>query len=299
MLLKNLLENLAVNVDPFATCSVARGWRLRLPRRDWVVFHFILQGEGFLRLGTGEVHALRPNLLVVMPPSLPHSIECGTQVSHETGPSGQEKGPICELLAGPPEDVELLVACGRVEVTYGGGLGLFDRMREPLLLGFSGSPQMRRTFETLLEEYAQEGDGTAAMMNALMNQCLILVFRRLGELPESRLPWLSALDDPHLARVMDTILQSPEQPHSLESLAGLAYMSRSVFARRFHEAFDRTPMDYLRDVRLRKAARLLHQESLSVGDVARQVGFASRSHFSRTFRDQYGCSPVKFREGAV
>ena len=75
-------------------------------------------------------------------------------------------------------------------------------------------------------------------------------------------------------------------------------MSRSVFARRFHECFDRTPMDYLRDVRLRRAARLLHRADLSVNDVASKVGFASRSHFSRAFRDHFGCAPADFREAS-
>jgi AraC-like DNA-binding protein len=296
MLLERLFENLALAVDPFATCAVAGGWRLRLPRRDWVVFHFILEGEGTLRLGTGDTRALLPDSLGVIPPGLLHSIECGAEVLHERSAEDQVTDePICALVAGPPEEVELTVACGRVQVTYGGSLGLFDRLGEPLVLDFSDSPTMRATFEALVREYGGTGDGAKAMMTALMNQCLILVFRRLCDGEECKLPWLSALDDPGLARVLDAILARPEQPHSLESLAELGNMSRSVFARRFHDSFDRTPMEFVRDVRLRRGARLLHRHGLSVAEVASRVGFASRSHFSRAFSDQFGCSPVKFR----
>jgi AraC-like DNA-binding protein len=72
-------------------------------------------------------------------------------------------------------------------------------------------------------------------------------------------------------------------------------MSRSVFAKRFHEGFGQTPMDYVREVRMRSAAQLLAQPELSVDSIATRVGFASRSHFSKSFSEQFGCSPTAFR----
>jgi transcriptional regulator GlxA family with amidase domain len=133
------------------------------------------------------------------------------------------------------------------------------------------------------------------MMTALMNQCLIEVLRRVSEQTEGSLPWLSAVEDPRLSGVLDTILNQPEQAHTLESLAEAAHMSRSTFIRHFEQSFQRTPMDYLRDVRLRKAAQLLKRNGLSVDGIANKVGFASRSHFSRAFQAQFGCSPSDFR----
>jgi AraC-like DNA-binding protein len=107
---------------------------------------------------------------------------------------------------------------------------------------------------------------------------------------------LSALDDIRLARIIETILNHPEQHYTVESLASVAHMSRSTFARHFERCFGRTPMDYVRDVRLRNGAQLLRASGLSVDGVASKVGFASRSHFSRAFHDQFGCSPAEFRK---
>jgi AraC-like DNA-binding protein len=205
--------------------------------------------------------------------------------------------PLCEFVAGNLDEVSLTIACGRVQVTYGEGLGLFDRMEKALVLDFNDSPQMRATFEALVSEYHETGPASHAMMTALMNQCLILVLRRVSEEAQGSLPWLSALEDPQLAGVIDTMLQHPEQPHTVESLASIAHMSRSAFARRFAECFNRPPMDYLRDVRLRRAAQLLSRGDLSVDEIANKVGFSSRSHFSRTFGDHFGASPLAFREG--
>ncbi len=296
MLLEKLFDNLALTVDPFATCRLADGWRLRLPCRDWVTLHYTLFGDGELKLGSGELLPMFSNSLAVMPPNLTHSVQCGT-VAHETGIEGQgdPDAPICELVAGSLDHLALTVACGRIQVSYAGGMGLFDHLKEAIILDFSDSPQMRHIFETLIEEYQRSGPACAAMMTALMNQCLIEVLRRAEEQAGGSLPWLSALDDPRLSEVIETILDHPEQSYTLESLASIAAMSRSTFARHFEQCFARTPMDYLRDVRLRRAAQLLQVGGSSVDGIAGKVGYASRSHFSHAFSEQFGCSPMEFR----
>ena len=161
------------------TCRLADGWRLRLPCPDWVTLHYILQGDGDLRLGSGKLLALPSNSLVVMPPGFVHAIQCGS-VCHETGVEGQgdPEAALCELVAGPLDQLRLTVACGRIQVTYAGGPGLFDNLKEAIVLDFSDSQRMRGIFEALISEYRRSGPASAAMMTALMNQCLIQVLAR-------------------------------------------------------------------------------------------------------------------------
>ncbi len=297
MLLEKVFDNLAMTVDPFATCRLADGWRLRLPCRDWVTMHYTLSGIGELKLGSGEVLSIPGNSLAVMPPNMVHAVQCGT-VCNECGIDGQgdPDAPICELVAGSLDEVALWIACGRIQVSYAGGMGLFDHLKEAIVLDFSDDPHMREIFETLIEEYQKCGPACAAMMNALMNQCLIEVLRAAEEQSDGALPWLSALDDPRLAKVVDAMLDHPEHSYTLESLADVAAMSRATFIRHFEKCFARTPMDYLRDVRLRRGAQLLQVSSTTVDSVAGKVGYASRSHFSHAFHEQYGVSPVEFRK---
>lgn len=297
MLLDSLLDNLELKVDPFAACRVADGWRLRLPGNDWVTLHFILQGEGALRLGSGELLALGPNMLAIIPPGIVHAIQCG-RAQHETGieEQGDTRSSLCEFVAGPVDELCLTVACGRIRAKYAGVAGLFDHLKEAIVLDFSDSPRMRSIFESLIEEYRETSAGRAAMMSALMNQCLIHVLRRLRKEADGSLPWLTALDDPRMARVIETILNHPEKPHTLDLLSNTANMSRSTFARHFVQNFGRTPMDYVREIRLRHATRLLRDKGLTVDNIAGKVGFASRSHFSHAFHDQYGCSPIDYRK---
>ena len=72
-------------------------------------------------------------------------------------------------------------------------------------------------------------------------------------------------------------------------------MSRSLFSQRFREVFQRTPMDYVREVRLRSAASMLRHTDLGVETIAGKVGYSSRTHFSKAFSEHFNLSPRDFR----
>jgi len=295
VLLERLLENLGLEVEPFATCGVAPGWRLRLPAQQAVTLHFILRGVGAIGNGAGARRTLPTHSLAVVPAGLEHMLECGTGNLAESPSAPDTSVGMPALQAGPHGDEELVVACGRVRVTWGGALGLFDQLRDLLVVDFADTPQVLAVFTALLAEQQRDAPGKVRMMAALMQQCMVELFRRLCEDQECRLPWLHALEDDRIARVLDAMISHPEQPHTVETLARTAAMSRSAFAARFREACGRPPMEYLREVRLRAAARLLQRGELPVDVVADRSGFASRSHFSRAFRTMYGQSPTTYR----
>ena len=60
------------------------------------------------------------------------------------------------------EEDPLIVLCGRIEVTYGGSIGLFDQLQEVLVLDFSGDPVMRTTFDRMLDEVSSGRPGSRA-----------------------------------------------------------------------------------------------------------------------------------------
>lgn len=296
MLLERLLENLALDLEAFALCRVAPGWRLRLPPLDWVTFHFVVQGRGEGREAGGEWRTLAPGSVLLVPPHLGHSLRCGAppHAEEETAPSRSWAG-LPEHLAGPEEVTGLVVVCGRARVLYGGGLGVFDHLRESLLLDFAGEPTVATLFETMLGEVRRPRPGTRAMIGALMDEFLVHVFRRVSRDGDGHVPWLQGLDAPELSGAVTAMLERPGEPHSVATLAALCHMSRSTFASRFRSSFGRPPMDYLREVRLRRAARLLRQDPPPpVALVAHRVGFGSRSQFSRAFKELFHTPPSGF-----
>ena len=104
----------------------------------------------------------------------------------------------------------MIVACGLVKVRYGAALGLFDKLEDVVVEDLSDIPQAGAAFEAILAEQSTAGPGSEAMKAALMSQCIVHLLRRLCEGGTcSPLPWLAALEDERLARVLDRILRDP------------------------------------------------------------------------------------------
>lgn len=300
MLLDRLLTSLRVEVAPFAVCDVRRGWRLLMPPDGHVSLHFIVRGEGRLRDPEGRVYPLCGGTVFVAPPGRALRVEPTDDAAAELDAAADCSLPehgLRRLVAGTGESA-LLMACGAVRVTYGGGVGLFDGLREPLVVDFGEDPRVPAVFEGLLAEQADPGPGSQTMMRALMTQGLIAVLRRLCDSGTCSLPWMQALGDDRLVRALDAMLEAPERPHTLESVARVAGMSRSAFSERFSSTFGRTAMDLLREVRLDRGAELLRTTDLGVQEVADRVGLSSRSYFSKAFRARFGVDPASYRAAA-
>jgi transcriptional regulator GlxA family with amidase domain len=136
------------------------------------------------------------------------------------------------------------------------------------------------------------------MVEALLRRCLLLLLRRLRDRNPQRLAWLAPLEDSRLGRVVTAMQDRPEHCFTLPALAEVAGMSRSVFAARFAGALGRPPIEFLKTLRLARAAHLLLATDLPVKSVASRVGYSSRSSFTRAFVACHGVGPMAFRATA-
>ena len=105
----------------------------------------------------------------------------------------------------------------------------------------------------------------------------------------------SALDIPKLTAYMENNFQRPVY---LEDLSRLVSVSNATLMRHFKTSFGCTPMEYLRSLRLRHAAELLLNSSLSAKEISDISGFLTPAYFFRAFRNKYGVSPTQFRKNA-
>ncbi len=78
---------------------------------------------------------------------------------------------------------------------------------------------------------------------------------------------------------------------SLGEFARLSGRSLSTFKRDFAAAFGVAPFQWLREKRLEYARRLLVVSDKNIGEVCDEAGFENLSHFSRLFKQRFGCSP--------
>ena len=270
-----------------------------LPGPPDVMLHFMLKGEGVVRGPRGRPQSIPARSLIVVPRGAKHALESARSVQHEQKIVPPPEGiPVpAQLVAGSADYPDLMIACGLIKVHYGEALGLFDHLREVLVVDLSGVPEVPRLFDDLLAEEAGSGPGSKLMKACLMTQCLVYLLRRLEQDGDGQLPWLAAIEHPQLGRALDEMLDHPGRHHTVDSLADVAAMSRSAFAEQFHVAFGVPPMRMLRSIRLQRAAQLLRvDQTLSIDAISHRVGFASRSYFSAAFKKEYGVSPVDHRE---
>lgn len=129
------------------------------------------------------------------------------------------------------------------------------------------------------------------MMATMLLQSVIRAWAKLGCAPQG---WPSATDDPFLERVIEAVRRDPGRDWTVESMAALSALSRSVFAERFRAAYGRSPAQHVAEVRMR-AARALLIEGRAVSDVSRELGYGSDEGFSRAFRRHTGMTPSAWR----
>lgn len=81
----------------------------------------------------------------------------------------------------------------------------------------------------------------------------------------------------------------------LEDMAALVGMAPTAFSRFFKQHTTRTLSDYITDIRLGNAARMLVDTTTSISEIADACGFSNLSNFNRTFKSRRGYTPRDFR----
>lgn len=297
--LDKLLCLLDVRLNAMALCEVTTGMRLLLPPVENILVHYILNGSGVLRMSDGSTAAFGPNSLVFVPRNCAHELS-ETGEERETQVWSEGAAPLGDgmMKFGERQGWSAIVtACGTISAECG-SLDLFEHFREPLSEDVSGDPLIRSAFQLMLRELEDPRFGTRSLCEALMKQCMVLAIRAQMQRGDLTLLPLGAVRDTRLLKALLAMLERPADDHTLDELAKLSGMSRSLFAERFADAFDRPPMDLLKQVRLHRAANMLRSTRLPVQVIALAVGYASRSYFTRAFRAVYGEDPRSFRDRA-
>ncbi len=107
---------------------------------------------------------------------------------------------------------------------------------------------------------------------------------------------LRAEREARLGRVLEFLAQRCAGSIAQPEVARVAGMSTSRFRAFFKETTGWGFGDYLRDLRLERAARLLRETRESVAEVAHQTGFSDQSHLQRLFKTKHAISPLAYRK---
>jgi AraC family transcriptional regulator len=141
--------------------------------------------------------------------------------------------------------------------------------------------------ERIHAELSRVDEAATLVVHSLVLQ-LLAAGSRLAAAPSQRKPaWLPRL----LAHIHENL----GQRLTIGLLAEVAGVSESHLSHSFARYFDCSVSEYIRDCRLRAAARVLRRTQDSIQQIAWHLGFSDQAHFTRTFKAAYGATPTEYR----
>lgn len=107
---------------------------------------------------------------------------------------------------------------------------------------------------------------------------------------------ITSLDEQLIKKSLELIEKNMDNTsYSVESLSSDLGMSRMNLYRKIQSITGQTPTEFIRTIRLKRAAQLLSGGSkLSMTEVADMVGFSSSSYFTKCFKEQFGVLPTQY-----
>jgi AraC family transcriptional activator of mtrCDE len=299
--LDRLLDTLMVDFVRLSECLVGEGYRLELGGIDAPGLHYNLSGMGRMVVADREPIPLEPHTLVVLPANTLFRIEVpsrrdarGTWKTIDGRSMRSAPGAVRRYVANDGEPVVVLI-CGYFHASYGASTDLFGALKAPIVEQFDEGDQVDETLKTALMELVAQEVGFGAMSAALLKQVVVALLRRSLRSMDLWVERFALFSDPQIARAFAEMVAHPGAPHTVESLARTAFLSRSAFEARFTRVVGRSPIGILRDLRMRQAAAQLGSTTMTIDEIARHAGYASRSSFVRAFREAHGCDPTSFR----
>jgi AraC-like DNA-binding protein len=249
------------------------GARLALSGGDLVFFlgggsHVLRDGPGTRPVPVGEIYAARGGRCGGL-------VHYGGTGAHTTVVSGCflfEEASLSPLLASLPP---------LIHVKGDGGVA---------------SRWLDSTLQFVASEMEAELPGYETVASRLAEVLFVQALRtHVASLPVEQGNWLRALTDPQIGFVLQRLHESPEKAWTVEGLARLASMSRSVFAARFKAIVGEGPLSYLTRWRMHKAAQLIVTGAQSTSAIAQAVGYETDSAFVKAFKRHLGETPGSYR----
>ena len=104
------------------------------------------------------------------------------------------------------------------------------------------------------------------------------------------------VDSVRINKVQDYVEEHYKDEIRLSTLADMVGMTEVSFSRFFKLRTGKSLSDYIIDIRLGHATRLLVDSTMAIAEICYECGFNNLSNFNRIFKKKKGCSPKEFRE---
>jgi len=112
----------------------------------------------------------------------------------------------------------------------------------------------------------------------------------------SKLPQITSQDTIFMNKIMDKIEQNMDNDElTVDELVSTVAMSRTVFFKKIKSLTGLAPIEFIKDIRIQRAAQLISTMQGSIKEIAFMIGMSDPKYFSKCFKKKYGVSPIEYK----
>lgn len=312
--LGEICDVLRLHGETYFTARLAGPYGVTIPPEGQRIrFHLVLDGHCYLQTRPDRTpQKLSAGDLVLVPNGAAHIL---------ADDPDRVPMPLSEVLQAYPMGADQILRVGagdRPSEILCGFCGFDEAMRHPMFVGMPdhlvvhpddpGCPEILSGLVKLLAVEARTRQaGMTAVITRLIEIVVIETLRAQiangsdvvdkGKAMEGagEIPFLAALSDPGISRVLSAMHHHPDFAWTADLLAREAGMSRTRFSVRFSKMAGCAPIEYLMRWRMILAADLLRQKAVPVDEIGRRCGYESLPSFTRRFKAHFGVGPGTYR----
>jgi len=298
--LSRILKDLRIVGVSYGSCRLSTPWGVNFPKDGSARLHFVVEGTCWLRIEGRDPLQLTAGDAVLLPKAATHCLSdgpCGQTTCIQDMPM-QAIGDRVYRLEGD-EGSSVVIACCAVRFREPCLNPLLDLMPEVVTVPKAQSdPTLPALLSAMADEVLEQGIGAATVLSRLADVIITRLIRAwVREGGQEAEGWMAAIRDPRIGRALAAMHEDPARSWSIECLARVAGLSRSLFAERFTKALGLSPARYLTRWRMYLASTLLIEQGLSIAEVGGRLGYDSVPAFSRAFKRHLGVPPGELRRG--
>ncbi len=296
-ILSDILSKIKLTSVVYFKSDFSGPWGMEIPEGPFAQFHIVTKGQCDLRTGDKSIQLFAGDI-VVFPLGTSHWL-----ANNEHSKRIQGRDVVESILSGKSlfdgDKLSTTLVCGHFEFDKKLDHPFIKELPSIIHIDDTDMKQfswLKSITGLVIEEAAKEQPGSNVIVNKLGEVLFVHTLRAYIEKNKASRGFIAAMQDERIARALKEIHALPRRDWKIEQLAQVAAMSRTSFANRFKLLTGETPFNYITQWRLLQAKELLNASSLSVREIAEQVGYQSEAAFNRVFKKRISQTPLKFRQ---
>ncbi len=293
--LSHVLSTFKVQARVYFNAQICGEWQIDTSGTRKAALHAVTHGNCILQFSDGTFYKelLEPGDVVFLPRDLKCRICSKKNVT--TKLNDIEPVPFAD---GIQSDGTGLV-CAHITFEHYANNFLFDMLPEYLVIKSGRLPwnaNLRPIIDIIKFESVSDNPGVQETLNRLTEMAVLIIMREYIKDESNQFGFAVALRDPNIYKVLDAIHNNLEKDFNLSQLADISLMSKSALESKFKLLLGTSPINYLKQWRMRSAYVWLRDENITITEAANRCNYKNESSFSKAFKKELGFSPGHVRK---